>query len=199
MDSYRLFLLMEEIAGNGALSQRELAKQVGIALGLVNSYLKNLIARGFVRISSFPKNRYSYLLTPQGVAEKSRLACEHLSYFTNVYRLARREYAELFRTLESAGIRKIAFCGVDEAAEIAYLSLRETEITLASVMDREPREKFFGIPVETLEKGLLSENQKIVITSLKRGGELYDELVYRGVNPAVICRTGALARPMGER
>ena len=96
LDTYRSFLLISEIAKDESLSQRELAQRLGIALGLVNSYLKNLVAKGYVRVKNFPRNRYSYLLTPQGMAEKSRLAYQHLKYFTNLYTITRQNYLSLF-------------------------------------------------------------------------------------------------------
>lgn len=180
-DPYRSFLLMEEIAREEPLSQRELASRLGIALGLVNSYLKNLVAKGYVRIKSFPRNRYAYLLTPQGLSEKSRLAYQHLNYFTNLYRIARHDYLELFRSMEADGVRKVIFCGVDEVAEIAYLSLRETGIELVAVMDDgRAGEVFFDKPVVSLSKGFLVGRHKIVVTSLKRGDALRDELLQLG-------------------
>jgi DNA-binding MarR family transcriptional regulator len=180
--TYRSFLLMNEIAKEESLSQRELSRRLGIALGLVNSYLKNLVAKGYVRISTFPRNRYGYLLTPQGIAEKSRLAYQHLSYFTNLYKITRQDYLELFRSLQAANVARVTFCGVDEVAEIAYLSLGETGIELAAVMDDEHSgESFFNKKVEPLHSGLAGENGTIVITSLKRSGQLIDELVRRGV------------------
>src|SRR5512137_1677320 len=94
-DTYRSFLLMEEIAREEPLTQRDLSRRLDIALGLVNSYLKNLVAKGYVRIKAFPKNRVAYILTAQGIAEKSRLAYQHLSYFTNLYRIARQDYTAL--------------------------------------------------------------------------------------------------------
>jgi len=127
LDTYRALLLMAEIGKDESLSQRELARRVGIALGLVNSYLKNLVAKGFVRVKNFPKNRYSYLLTPKGVAEKSRLAYQHLSYFTNLYTIARQDYVKLFKGLAAKGVEKVVFCGVDEVTEIAWFSLQGTE------------------------------------------------------------------------
>lgn len=180
-DPYRSFLLMEEISREEPLSQRELASRLGIALGLVNSYLKNLVAKGYVRIKSFPRNRYAYLLTPQGLSEKSRLAYQHLNYFTNLYRIARHDYLELFRSMEADGVRKVIFCGVDEVAEIAYLSLRETGIELVAVMDDgRAGEVFFDKPVVSLAKGFLVGRHKIVVTSLKRGDALRDELLQLG-------------------
>jgi DNA-binding MarR family transcriptional regulator len=182
LDSYRSYLLMTEIDHEEPLSQRELARRLGIAVGLVNSYLKNLVGKGFVRIKAFPKNRYSYLLTPQGLAEKSRLAYQHLSYFTGLYTVARQDYLALFRRLEVAGVRQVVFCGVDEVAEIAYLSLRETAIELAAVLDDEKSgSDFFGVRVLSLAEGVEKGGAPLIITSLKRRPQLKDALRSIGV------------------
>jgi predicted transcriptional regulator len=195
MDTHRSFLLLSEIEREESVSQRELASRLGIALGLVNSYLKNLVAKGYVRITSFPRNRYGYLLTPQGFAEKSRLAYQHLSYFTNLYQIARKDYRALFRSLHASGIRRVSFCGVDETAEIAYLSLRETGMELAEVMDDEHAgENFFEKKIFPLPDADGADMSPIVITSLKRGDILEAELLRRGINRSSIFLT-ANGRP----
>ncbi len=191
LDTYRSFLLLSEISGDQQLSQRELAKRLGIALGLVNSYLKNLVAKGFVRVNNFPKNRYAYLLTPKGFAEKSRLAYQHLSYFSGLYTVARQDYLKLFRSLAAQGIRGVAFCGIDEVAEIAYLSLKEAGMELVIAMDPEGAgNKFFDRCVVTPAIGLLSGNHNVVITSLKRGDAMREELLRMGVEPERIHQAG---------
>ena len=191
MDTHRFFLLLSEIEQEESVSQRELASRLGIALGLVNSYLKNLVAKGFVRIRSFPKNRYGYLLTPQGLAEKSRLAYQHLSYFTNLYQIARQDYLALFRTLHTSGIRRVSFCGVDETAEIAYLSLRETGLELVEVMDdQHAGENFFEKKISPLLTSSGTTNLPIIITSLKRGDALEAELLRRDIKRNIIFRAG---------
>jgi DNA-binding MarR family transcriptional regulator len=193
VDAYRSFLLMSEIAGEEPVSQRELSRRLGIALGLVNSYLKNLVAKGYVRVRAFPKNRYAYLLTPRGLAEKSRLAYRHLSYFTDLYTITRQDYRNLFKSLKHAGVTKVVFCGVDEVAEIAYLSLREAGMELAAVLDEGHREElFFDREVSPLPTAREMENCMIVITSLKRGRQLFDELMRHGVDRGRICRAGSL-------
>lgn len=184
LDSYRSFLLMSEIAGEEPLSQREISRRLGIAVGLVNSYLKNLVSKGYVRVKNFPRNRYAYLLTPQGFTEKSRLAYQHISYFTGLYTVARQDYLDLFRRLEAAGVREVTFCGVDEVAEIAFLSLQETALELTIVMDDLTADaSFFGRPVVPLAPGFLSENSVVVITSLKKCTGLHEELLRLGVAP----------------
>ena len=78
-------------------------------------------------------------------------------------------------------------------AEIAYLSLRETDIELAAVMDDGVTgEPFFGTVVSSLEDGILSGGDRIVITSFKRGDALREKLLQLGVEPMKICAVGRL-------
>jgi len=184
LDSYRSLLLMSEIVGEEPLSQREISQRLGIAVGLVNSYLKNLVSKGYVRVKNFPRNRYAYLLTPQGLAEKSRLAYEHLSYFTGLYTTARQDYLRLFRRLDAEGISDVVFCGVDEVAEIAYLSLKEAGLCLVAVYDDENAGKeFFGHRIEPVTA--IRPIVQVVITSLKRRQKLAAELVKMAVAPLI--------------
>lgn len=193
-ESYRSLLLLSEISGEEPLSQRELSRRLGIAVGLVNSYLKNLVAKGYVRVKNFPSNRYAYLLTPQGIAEKSRLAYQHLSYFTSLYTVARQDYLELFRRLEVAGVDEVVFCGVDEVAEVAYLSLQETGVRLVAVMDDgRSGEEFFGVPVVSLEEGVRQVDAPMVISSLKRRDELMQDIQRLGVASGRVFTAGANA------
>lgn len=192
LDSSRSLQLLSEISGEEPLSQRELSRRLGIAVGLVNSYLKNLVSKGFVRVKNFPSNRYAYLLTPQGLAEKSRLAYQHLSYFTSLYTVARQDYRDLFRGLEESGVREVAFCGVDEVAEVAYLSLQEIGLELVAVMDDERQgSDFFGLKILPVAKVLNLGQRQLVITSLKRREQLIDAIRGLGVSNNRILIAGA--------
>lgn len=201
LDSSRSLQLLSEISGEEPLSQRELSRRLGIAVGLVNSYLKNLVSKGFVRVKNFPSNRYAYLLTPQGLAEKSRLAYQHLSYFTSLYTVARQDYLDLFRRLEDAGVREVIFCGVDEVAEIAYLSLKETGLELVAVMDdMNEGSDFFGMRVLSMLEGTRNAAAPCVITSLKRSDRIREELQGHGVAAGgIFTAAAAPARTASER
>lgn len=180
-DTFRSFQLMSEIESGEAISQRELAGRLGIAVGLVNSYLKNFVAKGYVRIKAFPRNRYAYLLTPQGLAEKSRLAYQHISYFTGLYTTTRKEYLDLFLDLREQGVRAVFFCGIDEVAEIAFLSLQEVGLELQGVVDAVTKETlFFGHEIKPLD-ACFESDLPIVLSSLKRCEQLNSELLCRNV------------------
>lgn len=183
-EAIRTFQLMNEIEDGTVVSQRELAGRLGVAVGLVNSYLKNLVAKGYVRVKNYPRNRYAYLLTPKGFAEKGRLAFQHLDYFTGLYTTTRRGYQDLFQLLKAEGVKELIFCGVDEVAEIAYLSLKEVGIPLQVVMDDvNGKTTLFDHPVVDLVSGLSASDGPIVITSLKRQDFLRKMLVGLDVPP----------------
>jgi len=186
-DDHKAFQLLSEVADEQPVSQRELAKRLGIALGLVNSYLKNFVAKGFIRIKDYPQNRYAYLLTPNGMAEKARLAYQHVNYFTSLYTVTRQDYLLLFRELAGRGVSQVTFCGVDEVAEIAWLSLQEAGLELAGVMDDDsPGSDFMGRRVVGMSSGALSGQQLIVITSLKRSEQLRSQLLELGASSSMI-------------
>ena len=95
--------LLDSVERNGAQSQRRLAGELGIALGLVNAYLKRCVKKGLVKASQAPARRYVYYLTPQGFAEKSRLTVEFLSGSFGFFRQARNDCTALFADARAAG------------------------------------------------------------------------------------------------
>jgi DNA-binding MarR family transcriptional regulator len=125
--------ILETIEGRKDLTQRHLADQLGIALGLANSYLKRCIRKGLVKVQQVPANRYLYYLTPQGFAEKSRLTAAYLSRSFTLYRRASADYAALFHECAAQGCRRVAFCGRSELAEIAQLRARECGVQVLGV------------------------------------------------------------------
>jgi DNA-binding MarR family transcriptional regulator len=187
-DDYRSFLLLDEISRDNKVTQRTLSKRLGLALGLVNSYIKNLAAKGYISVTNAPPRRYAYFLTPKGFFEKSRLAYRHLHNFTNLYRFARQDFQRLFRNLYEKGIRSIVFCGVDEITEIAYLSLQEVDIGLTAVVDvTDSRRRFFEHNIEAIDNLKDKEFDMVVITSFSSGDKLKEELLKRQISEEKIC------------
>src|SRR5215468_444390 len=92
-DDERIVLGLLNSVDDGAQSQRRIAEELGIALGLVNAYLKRCVKKGLVKVSEAPARRYAYYLTPKGFSEKSRLTVEYLSASFSFFRQARAECA----------------------------------------------------------------------------------------------------------
>src|SRR6202166_5311081 len=95
--------LLESVQRGDAHSQRRLASELGIALGLVNAYLKRCINKGLVKVRQAPARRYAYYLTPHGFTEKSRLTVEYLSYSLSLFRQAKKDCTAALETARARG------------------------------------------------------------------------------------------------
>lgn len=140
--------LLDAVGKQSNVSQRHLASNMGIALGLANSYLKRCIRKGFIKISEAPANRYLYYLTPKGFAEKSRLTAKYLSYSFAFYRKAGDSCAEVFHLCEARGWQRILLYGMSDLAEIATLRAQERDIQIIGILDpHTERRRFAGVPI----------------------------------------------------
>ncbi|CAA6605027.1 conserved hypothetical protein [Rhodospirillaceae bacterium LM-1] len=127
--------LLNAVHDNSEHTQRSISKDLGIALGLANAYLKRCAKKGLIKIAQMPPNRYAYYLTPQGFAEKSRLTAEYLSQSFNLFRVARRQYEDLFQLCAENGWQRVALAGVGDIGEIALLSRGGHPVTVLGFVD----------------------------------------------------------------
>ena len=166
--------LLKAVNGDDRLTQRSAALDLGIALGLVNTYLKRCAKKGLIKIKQVPSNRYGYYLTPKGFAEKSRLTAEFLSQSLNLFRQARTEYAEIFDLCVERGWARLALCGISDLTEIAVIYSHDRPLEIVSIMGIEESSlSFMGIPiVKTLDETI----DAYVITDLQGAQAAYDTL-----------------------
>jgi len=170
--------ILEEIEKDNSQSQRELARKLNISLGLVNSFIKRLAHKGYFKVTTIPKNRARYILTPKGFAEKTRLTYEFIQYSFHFYKTARRKLKTLLSTLENGGVQSAIFYGASDLAEIAYVSLRETNLELVGIVDDfKSGEKFLGLTI--LHPSILArlKYDKIIVTSISSKDAIYDNLI----------------------
>lgn len=181
-EQYHSLQILDELSSNDSLTQRDLSSHLGIALGLVNSYIKNLAKKGFITVTAIPSKRYAYYLTPRGFTEKTRLTYDLLHDYTRVYREARKNLQTLFKEMQADGIRRIVFAGADEIAEIAYITLQETPLELIAVVDRERSGAFFfNKIIQPLEVVANMTFDCIVVTSYVKRELCYTQLLSSGV------------------
>ncbi len=134
-DNARTLEILDIVQHNEQISQRHLARQLGVALGLANSYLKRCVKKGWVKVQQAPANRYLYYLTPAGFAEKSRLTTQYLSFSLSFYREAGESCASLFDQCERNGWQRLLLCGVSDLAEIATLRAMGREVVIVGYYD----------------------------------------------------------------
>jgi DNA-binding MarR family transcriptional regulator len=144
-DDARTLEILDAVQRNEQMSQRHLSRQLGVALGLANSYLKRCIRKGWVKVQQAPANRYLYYLTPRGFAEKSRLTTEYLSTSLSFYRQAGNSCSRLLDQCEHNHWQRLLLCGVSDLAEIATLRAMERNFVIVGIYDpTSDREQFLG-------------------------------------------------------
>jgi DNA-binding MarR family transcriptional regulator len=164
----RLMLgLLESVSRGGEQSQRRLASELGVALGLVNAYLKRCINKGLIKVGDAPARRYAYYLTPNGFAEKSRLTVEYLSYSFSLFRQAKKDYTAVLVDARARGISRIAILGVSDLAEIAVICALDLDITIAAVVDFQSKaDRFVGVPVKKSFDSIDSSVDAVLVTGI---------------------------------
>ena len=142
--------LLEAVSEDASATQRRLASKLGVAVGLTNIYLKRLVHKGYIKCVSIKSNRVRYLLTPSGIAAKTRLTYEFMEYSLRLYRGARVRVREVLAPLADRRDLRVAIYGAGEAAELAYLCLRELGLEPIAVFSDESGGNFFGLRIEDI-------------------------------------------------
>ena len=170
--------LLESVERDGAQSQRKLASDLGIALGLVNAYLKRCVKKGLLKIGQVPPRRYAYYLTPHGFAEKSRLTVEYLSSSFSFFRRAREDCAVVLKAAHARGWTRIVLIGVSDLAEIATICALEQGVTIIAVIDgKAEMTRFVGTPVVGSIAAVPGEFDALVVTDLQATRESVQSII----------------------
>ena len=167
--------LLSAVEDDDQHSQRSLARDLGIALGMTNAYIKRCVKRGLIKASQAPSNRYAYYLTPKGFSEKGRLTARYLKSSFSFYQRARNELDDLFKLAIKSGHRRVALAGRSELAEIAMLCAAQYPIEIVAVIDDGNEPAFLGIPLVSDIRAEPSIDS-IIITDTKAGQKTYDKM-----------------------
>lgn len=180
--------IFQAIEDGRPISQRSLAHELDVALGLANLLVRRLVSKGYIKISGIQRNRVRYLMTPAGVAEKARMSREYVANTVRLYTETRDRIRSSFGRLsadwpsEPQGDGKpVVFFGAGEVAEIGFVSLQGTDLRLVGVIDDHVRHQFFGLPVRSpadLTADTLGDERfgRIVIMSFRQAEQLQRRL-----------------------
>ena len=168
--------ILEAIDTRSDVTQRSLALQLGVALGLTNSYLRRCVRKGLVKIQHAPANRYLYYLTPKGFAEKSRLTAQYLVSSFDYYHRAGAAMATCYTSMVARGYRHILFAGMSELTEIASVRAHDFGVELVGTIDPSTEvDSFLGLPVWR-RLGSANYYDAILFTALSNPRDLFKQL-----------------------
>lgn len=196
--------ILTAIEEGNPLTQRALAQRLGMALGLANLYVKRLVTKGFVKVKEFPnkpsaRKRLRYVLTPRGVAEKTRLTYDYMTYSLHLYRRARANLREAMTGLHERGMERIALYGTGDAAELAYLTLKEFGLEPVGIFAQEADGHFLGFRVRGVADLGDEEFDGVIIATFDRPEQHVAELTRLGHPPEKFLTLRRPAAPVPRR
>ena len=127
--------ILNHIEKHPDTTQADLATQLGVAVGSVNWYIKRLINKGYIKVTQMQRRRLEYLLTPQGIAEKSRLTKEFMQASLKWYRLTRESSKYYLIKIKQAGYETVCIQADGDLAEVIYLTCLENQVIVKPEID----------------------------------------------------------------
>jgi len=168
LDSRELEIL-ERLENNGHLTQRDLSKEVGIALGLVNHLLKKMVTKGWIKIKNIDSKKIRYLITPEGAREKSSLLYKRVESTIHFYLEAKRVIKDKIIHLKNEGIEDVSIYGINHISEVLYIVLKELGLELVSVVEEKKEgEEWFGYKVIGMDEFVKSNTNVLILASLDK-------------------------------
>src|SRR5688500_2620904 len=131
----RELTLLEQIENDPDVNQSTLATQLGVAVGTVNWHLKRLIAKGYVKVKRAERKKLRYIITPEGIALRARLAVDYVEKSFSLYRKTRQRVREYISEVQSAGYDRLRIIGKGDVADICRLTCLEQGIQVVTDED----------------------------------------------------------------
>jgi len=120
--------LLEKIESDPNVNQATLATQLGVAVGTVNWHIKRLIEKGYIKVSRAERKKLKYIITPEGIALRARLAVDYVENSFSLYRKTRNRVKEHINAIRRAGGDRVRILGGGDVADIARLTCLEQGI-----------------------------------------------------------------------
>jgi len=161
--------ILEKIEGNGHLTQRDLSREVGIALGLVNNLLKKMVRKGWIKIKNVDAKRIRYLITPEGAREKSSLLYKRVESTIHFYLDAKRIIKAKVEHLKGDEVKSVSIYGINHVAEVLFIVLKELGLRLDCVVDNNKKGKeWFGYKIIDTDEFLKSSTSVLILASINQ-------------------------------
>ena len=134
-DELRELTLLENIENDPDVNQSTLAAQLGVAVGTVNWHLKRLVAKGYVKVKRAERKKLRYIITPEGIALRARLAVDYVEHSFSLYRKIRQRVTEHLKAVEAAGYKEVRILGKGDIADICRLTCLEHGVEVVTDKD----------------------------------------------------------------
>ncbi len=134
-EELRELSLLEQIESDPNVNQSTLATQLGVAVGTVNWHLKRLVAKGYVKVKRAERKKLRYIITPEGIALRARLAVDYVERSFSLYRRTRQRVKEHLSRVRQAGYDRVRILGKGDMVDICRLTCIEQGIAVVDDND----------------------------------------------------------------
>ena len=131
-EELRELTLLENIENDPNVNQSTLATQLGVAVGTVNWHLKRLIAKGYVKVMRAERKKLRYIITPEGIALRARLAVDYVERSFSLYRRTRERVREFLAEVQAAGFDRVRILGRGDVVDICRLTCLEQGVEVVT-------------------------------------------------------------------
>ncbi len=131
---FRELALLQEIEADPDVSQARLAEELGVAIGTVNWHIKRLVEKGFVKAKRIQRRKLRYIITPEGLALRTRLTLAYIQQSFSLFREIRQNVLKLLDELKEKEFQAVRLEGEGEIAEVCRLSCLEQKIVLTEAL-----------------------------------------------------------------
>ena len=131
-EELRELTLLENIENDPDVNQSVLATQLGVAVGTVNWHLKRLIAKGYVKALRAERKKLRYIITPEGIALRARLAVDYVERSFSIYRKTRQRVKEHLAKVQDAGYDRVRILGKGDVVDICRLTCIEQGVAVVN-------------------------------------------------------------------
>ena len=179
--AFRELRLLEEVDATADLSQRTIAGNVGIALGVVNVLVKSMVKRGYIRATRLSWKRWAYFLTPAGVSRKVQLTANYVDRFMDHYRRVRALVRDTVNVDSIESHHVVAIYGATDLGELIYLVLKDAGIERVDFLDESRTGRFLGMPIHRIESVDHTRYVKVMVAYPNDMIKHRDRLIMAGV------------------
>ena len=137
-NEHRELVLLEQITVDPDATQATLASQLGVAVGTINWHIKRLIDKGYIKVKRAERRKLRYIITPEGIALRARLAIDYIRSSMSLYRLVRERSMKAINQIKNAGYHQVSIKGEGEVAEICLLTCMEQNIEVVEALKQIP-------------------------------------------------------------
>jgi len=148
--TYRELRLLEEVETTPEVSQRHLANQLGVALGVANLLVKNLAKKGYIRATRAGWKRWVYNLTPAGIGRKAQLTARYVERVLDHYRKVRTLLQKDFQDVNFSAESRMGIYGTGELGELMYMILTDMGVNKIDFIDKDGGKEFLNQKVLSL-------------------------------------------------